>query len=708
MKKYYFIIVFCFSIFSFAQKISLESLWLKGEYWGKYVQTFSWMLDNEYYTELKSQQFIIKYKIEDKEIIDTILKVSDIKINNYHFSKDEQKILLFTEKENLYRHSYSSICYLYDRKKQKLTKIDTSNILNPTFSLDGNQIAYTKNNNLYIYDIAKKESLAITQNGKWNELLNGRADWVTEEEFSFTKAFWWNSTSKQLAYLTFNEKEVPVYDMQTWKNDLYPKNYSFKYPKAGEKNASVQLCLYDLETEKTSILLDETEHYLLKIQWINTNEFVVERLNRLQNKLEVLKINVLTQEKTLIYEESSNEYVEVVEQQSYFSEDYFLISSEKSGFRHLYLYDYQGKKIKQLTKGDWEIDHLNYVNEKTTKIYYTSTEKSFSERHLYEIDFDGKNKIQLTKEEGVHRIKMSSNGLYFIDYYSSSQKPLQVILQKIGESKEIFLEQNQELQTKLKEQDIIYPESFSFTNSEGIKLNGWMMKPKKIKRKQKCPVLMFVYGGPGYQTVLNKWGGINFLWYQLLVEKGYVIVSVDGRGTGGRGAKFKKSTYGQLGNLEYTDQIETANYLKKLSFIDENRLGIWGWSFGGYVSSLCMTKGNGIFKMGIAVAPVTNWRFYDSMYSERYLGIPQENAKGYDENSPVHFADKLQGDYLLIHGTGDDNVHYQHAITMQNSLIKANKKFDMFSFPDRNHGIYGGNTRYYLYQLMTNYIFQKL
>lgn len=708
MKKYYFIIVFCVSVFSFGQNISLESLWLKGEYWGKYVRSFSWMSDNQYYTELKEQQFIIKYKVENKEIVDTIVKVSDIKINNYQFSKNEEQLLLFTEKANLYRHSFSSICYLYDLKKKELTKIDTSKIFNPTFSFDGNQIAYTKNNNLYIYDITKKESLAITQNGKWNELLNGRADWVTEEEFSFTKAFWWNSTSKQLVFLTFDEKEVPVYDMQTWKNDLYPKNYSFKYPKAGEKNANVQLCLYDLETEKTSILLDETEHYLLKTQWINANELVVERLNRLQNKLEVLKMNVLTQEKTLIYEESSNEYVEVVEQQSYFSEDYFLISSEKSGFRHLYLYDYQGKEIKQLTKGDWEVDHLNYVNEKTTKIYYTSTEKSFSERHLYEIDFDGKNKTQLTKEKGVHHIKMSSNGLYFIDYYSSSEKPLQVVLQKIGESKEIFLEENQELQTKLKEQDIIYPELFSFTNSEGILLNGWMMKPKNIKRRQKCPVLMFVYGGPGYQTVLNQWGGINFLWYQLLVQKGYVIVSVDGRGTGGRGAKFKKSTYGQLGNLEYTDQIETANYLKTLPFIDENRLGIWGWSFGGYVSSLCMTKGNGIFKMGIAVAPVTNWRFYDSMYSERYLGIPQENAKGYDENSPVHFADKLQGNYLLIHGTGDDNVHYQHAITMQNALIKANKKFDMFSFPDRNHGIYGGNTRYYLYQLMTDYIFEKL
>lgn len=708
MKKYYFIIVFCVSLVSFGQKISLESLWLKGEYWGKYVQSFSWMSDNQYYTALKQQQMIIQYKVENKEVIDTILKIRDIKINNYQFSKDEEKILLFTEKERLYRHSFSSICYLYDRKNEKIIKIDSSKIFNPTFSMDGNQIAYTKNNNLYIYDIAKKESLAITQNGKWNDLLNGRADWVTEEEFSFTKAFWWNSTSKQLAFLTFDESEVPIYDMQTWNEDLYPKNYSFKYPKAGEKNANVQLCLFDLESKRTSILLDGTSHYLLKPQWINQNELVVQRLNRLQNQLEVLKINVNTKSKNTIYQESSTKYVEVVEEQSHFLENNFLISSEKSGFRHLYLYDYEGKEIKQLTTGDWEVEDLIYVNKEQRKIYYTSTEKSFAERHLYEIDFNGENKIQLTKEEGVHHVKMSSNGLYFIDYYSSFQKLLQVVLQKVGESEGVFLEKNEELQEKLNEQEIIYPALFSFTNSEGVKLNGWMMKPKKIKRKQKCPVLMFVYGGPGYQTVLNQWGGINFLWYQLLVQKGYVIVSVDGRGTGGRGAAFKKSTYGQLGNLEYKDQVETAKYLKTLSFIDENRMGIWGWSFGGYVSSLCMTKGNGIFKMGIAVAPVTNWRFYDSMYSERYLGIPQENGKGYDENSPVHFADKLQGNYLLIHGTGDDNVHYQHAITMQNALIKANKKFDMFSFPDRNHGIYGGNTRYYLYQLMTDYIFKKL
>lgn len=708
MKKYNFIVFYLLSMLVFGQEISLENLWLKGVFSSKYVQSFSWMSDNQYYTELKNQQFVVQYKVSNKEIVDTLLKVTEFKIDDYELSADEQKILIFTEKENLYRHSYSSICYVYERQNGIFYKIDEEKIFNPTFSNDGNQIVYTKKNNLYLYDVATKKTIAITTNGKWNELLNGQADWVTEEEFSFTKAFWWNPTNQQIAFLTFNESEVPVYDMQTWNNDLYPQNYSFKYPKAGEKNAKLQLCLYDLKTQKTTILLEENTHYLLKIQWINANELVLERLNRSQNELEVLKINVLTKEKNILYKESSTQYVEVVELQHAFLKDNFLISSEKSGYRHLYLIDYQGNELKQLTKGNWEIEELIYVNEETKKIYYTSTEKKFSERHLYEIDFNGENKKQLTKEEGVHHISMSSNGLYFIDYYSSFDKPLQVVLQKTGEEEQIFLEQNQGLQEKLQKQEIVYPELFSFTNPDGTLLNGWIMKPKNLKKKQKCPVLMFVYGGPGYQTVLNQWGGGNFIWYQLLVQKGYVIVSVDGRGTGGRGANFKKSTYGMLGNLEYQDQISTANYLKTLSFIDANRIGIWGWSFGGYVSSLCMTKGNGLFKMGIAVAPVTNWRFYDSMYSERYLGIPQENPKGYDENSPVHFANQLQGNYLLIHGTGDDNVHYQHAIAMQNALIKANKRFDMFSFPDRNHGIYGGNTRYYLYQLMTNYILEKL
>ncbi len=708
MKKYYFIIFCFYPLFLIAQEISLKNIWLKGEFFEKKGRSFRWMTNDLFYTDLKEQKYIIQYEALTGKVKDTIFISNELKIQNYQFSYDEQKILLTTETKKLYRYSKRAIYYVYDCTTQQLFPITIFKIFNPTFSKDASKVAYTFGNNLYYFDCLTQKTHQITKNGEWNKLLHGRTDWVTEEEFTFTKAFWWNDNATKLTFLSFDEKDVPVYDMQMWGKENYPTNYSFKYPKAGENNAEVSLMCYDLITHQLDTLINGelSKNYLVHGQWINNKKFVIQQLNRNQQILDLLTIDVTTKKISSSYTEETTTYVETISHLFYHNEQ-FLITSEQNGFNHLYWVNKQRKF--PVTKGKWNVKDILYIDKDKELIYYTSTEESFAQQHLYVINFKGRNKRKITKEKGSHYVKMSSKGTFFVDYYSSLLEPLTVTLYKSKNLKQVtVLEGNLKLKEKIsKEVDFAYPDLFSI-KIDTFSLNGWMMKPKNMEKSKKYPVLMYVYGGPGHQTVQNRWQGANFIWYQLLVKAGYIIVSIDGRGTGGRTTAFKKCTYGQLGALETQDQIAAASYLKTLPFVDNTRVGIWGWSFGGYLSSLCMMKGDGMFKMGIAVAPVTSWRFYDSVYSERYLGQPKDNAKGYDQNSPIHFADNLKGKYLLIHGTGDDNVHYQNAIALQNALIKANKKFDTFMFPDRNHGIYGGNTRFYLYQLMTDYILKNL
>jgi len=707
-----------------SQSLTLEDIWLKGTYRPEYAYGFNWLNDSRYYTALEYSAVsrtadIVKYSVQTGKPVSTIVSGDRLSVDGkalniegYCFSPDEKMILLETEKESVYRRSALAACYLYNIRTTQLTTVSDEKLLNPAFSPDGRFLAYVRENNLYLYDIEKAKETPVTRDGKKNEIINGASDWVYEEEFEFTRAFFWSPDSKRIAYYRFDERQVREYTMQIW-GELYPENYAFKYPKAGEKNSEVEIWVYSLEDNlaKPVNMKKNSDEYIPRVQWTRDNDLLsVQRLNRLQNHLELIHVNVVRNESRVVYEEKSDTYVEIRDDLIYLDDQkHFIISSEKDGFRHIYKVTMDGREIYPLTSGPYEIQELAGVDEKKKILYFLSNEVSVLEKHLYAVDIDGKNKKQLTAGEGSHDISLSPDARYFLDYYSSTGKPYQIALYNLPEGKQLrTIVDNNALKERMSSAGFVPVEFFTFTTEDSIGLNAWIIKPKNFDPAVKYPVLVSVYGGPGHQTVLNQWGGNNYLWYQLLAGNGYIIVGVDNRGTGGRGADFKKQTYGRLGKLEAEDMIQTAKYLQSLPFVDQSRLGIFGWSFGGYLSSLAITLGADYYKVAIAVAPVTSWRFYDTIYTERFLGLPDDNPTGYDENSPLTHAALLKGRYLLIHGTADDNVHLQNAVEMQRKLIQAGKHADVFYYPDRNHSIYGGNTRYHLYQIMTNYLNDNL
>lgn len=498
--------------------------------------------------------------------------------------------------------------------------------------------------------------------------------------------------------------------MQVWGDSLYPKEHKFKYPKAGESNSTVKLFNINIETLETRLLLDEStsDNYIARITPTNNPEITsIHRLNRLQNKLEIIHLNHSTLSQEIVYQEQSDSYIELNNEIEYLDQNQLLLTSEQSGYNHLYLVNLNTLSKTALSSGEWEVDDI--IGIKNNKVYYTSTELSPLERNIYCIDLATTKKLLLTHQKGIHYGVISPNGKYIIDTYSSTcTAPKVTLLDALNGELIKTVKSNDETTTDLEEKNITYPLNFQFETVDKQLLNGYIIKPYNFKKRKKHPVLIYVYGGPGVQTVKNEWNSFNYLWFQHLASLGYIVVSVDGRGTGGRGAKFKKQTYRNLGAKETEDMIALAKYLGEKKYIDKNRIGIWGWSFGGYLTSLCLTKGADFFKTGIAVAPVTSWRFYDTIYTERYMGLPKDNTKGYDDNSPLFHAEKLKGNYLIIHGTADDNVHFQNAIVFENALIKNNVQFNSFSYPDKNHGIYGGNTRLHLYQMMTDYLKNNL
>lgn len=703
-----------------SQSLTLEDIWLKGAYRPDFVYGLNWLQDSRYYTALEYNPVskavdIIKYSVQTGKPVSTILLGSGLSadgeilsIEGYSFSPDERMILLETEKEPIYRRSALATYYLYNLKTGKLVAISNKKLLNPTFSPDGRFLAYVRENNLFVYDIERGREVPLTRDGRKNEIINGASDWVYEEEFEFTRAFFWSPDSKRIAYYRFDEREVKEYTMQIW-GELYPENYTFKYPKAGEKNSEVTIWVYNLEDSlsKPLNLKKNSDEYIPRVQWTRDADVLsVQRLNRLQNHLELIHVDVNRNESTVVYEETSDTYVEVRDDLIYLNDNkYFVITSEKNGFRHIYKVSMDGSQIYPLTSGEYEVQELAGVDEKRGILYYLSNEVSVLEKHLYAVHMDGKNKKQLTTDKGCHDISLSPDGHYFLDYYSSTSTPYQITLYKLPEKKPVrTIVDNKTLKERMTSAGFVPVEFVAFMTEDSISLNAWMIKPRNFDPAVKYPVLVSVYGGPGHQTVLNQWGGNNYLWYQMLAANGYIIMGVDNRGTGGRGVDFKKQTYGRLGKLEAEDMIQTAKYLQSLLYVDRSRLGIFGWSFGGYLSSLAITLGADYYKVAIAVAPVTSWRFYDTIYTERFLGLPDDNPAGYDENSPLTHAALLKGRYLLIHGTADDNVHLQNAIEMQRKLILAGKHADVFYYPDKNHSIYGGNTRYHLYQIMTNYL----
>ena len=699
--------------------VTLDDIYKSRTFTSERLDELNWFKSGSLYSAMDGDDvavYDITTGLKTKTLIDAkTLKVNGteaIDIQNYTLSPAEDQVLIETGIESIYRRSSRAFFYLLNLSNQKLTPIIPGKKISlASFSPDGKKLAYTYQNNLYIYDIASGKESAITTTGKTNEVIHGSSDWVYEEEFEFWKAFDWSPDSKKLAFMSFDERQVPTYNMQLW-TGLYPKDYTFKYPKAGEKNSKVDVSIYDLESLKTTEIDEgsQNDQYIARMQWTkNPNLLSIRRLNRLQNQLDLIHIEAMTGKVSTILTETSKTYVDINDDLRYLENGKeFVFSSDRSGYQHLYRYAMDGKEKGAITSGTWEVTNFLGLNEKSGLAYYIGTEDGSIQRQLYAIQLSGKGKKKMSVGAGTHRVTFNPSFTYFIGDYSSAAKPSQIGLYEASGKLVKMLKTNETLAKKLENYQISTKTFSEITTEKGIKLNSWTIKPLDFNSAKKYPVLMFCYGGPGHQTVLDSWEGGDFFWYQMLAAKGYIIVSVDNRGTGGKGSEFKKATYAELGKLECEDQIDAAKYLATLSYEDASRIGIWGWSFGGYLTSLCITKGADVFKMGVAVAPVTNWRFYDSIYTERFLKLPQDNASGYDNNSPVTFADKLKGSYLLIHGTSDDNVHFQNAVSMVDALVKANKQFSSFYYPNKAHGMGGSSTRLHLFTQITDFITQKL
>ncbi len=702
------------------KEITLEDLFSKGTFRVKGVPGFNAMKDGKVYTQIdreKNSQYIRVYNLEtgkqERTLFDNATNKYDGKeltVESYSFSEDEQQMLLYTEGEHVYRHSEMQMVYLYHVASGKLTRIDNDKVMHATFSPDGSKVAYVKNNNMYYKDLAKDMMVQISEDGAKNQIINGNCDWVYEEEFSFTQAFDWSEDSKYLAYYRFDESKVPEYTMAKY-TDLYPEQYAYKYPKAGERNSEVQIKIYNTATKNTAIANTgaNTDIYIPRIKWTeNAGELCVFRLNRLQNNLELLLTNADNGSTTVFFTESNEKYIEISDEIKFLpGGKEMILSSERSGYTHLYHYNRETKKMTDLTPGNYDIESLSAVDVTKKLVYYTAAEASPLQRQLYVVNFGGKKKKNLTPEPGTHSITLCKGNKYFLDKHSQVSK-VPVFTLRDAEGKIIrTLEDNHELDAKLKEYSM---GSVRLMTVKGVSedLNAWMITPPGFDSTKKYPVLMFQYSGPGSQQVADKFPLGNYFWHQMLAQKGYIIVCADGTGTGYRGEAFKKKTYLQLGKYESDDQIAVAKNLGSLPYVNKDRIGIWGWSYGGFMSATCIMKGNDVFKTAISVAPVTNWRYYDNIYTERYMRTPQENEKGYDENAPEKMAGKLKGNLLLVHGTADDNVHFQNAAMLTTALVKANKQFDNAYYPDKAHGISGGNTSLHLYTKMTKFIMDNL
>ncbi len=719
----------CSTIFAQnASNISVEDIWLKFSFGCDSPDEMISMNDGKYYTLLEDRSVITKYEYKTAKKISIIFNSNEVinpktnkpleGIDQYIFSANENKILLATESKNIYRRSKEAWFWVYDVSTKKIEPLFAEGKQQlAEFSPDGTKVAFVFKNNMYIKDLSTNKTTAITTDGKSREIINGTTDWVYEEELDITKGFSWSEDSKMIAYMRFDESNVKEYSMTKW-GKLYPEEHKYKYPKAGESNSIVDLYIYNVK-ENTSKKLNtgsETDQYIPRFQWIpEKSELMFMRLNRLQNKYTLTLYSTETNEYHEIYSDSSKYWVEVPSSFHFTSPNQLITTSEQDGYNHIYSIDFRDRKgifsnpvIKQITMGKWIVREIKGIDLKNKTIYYTSTESSSTNSDLYKIKTDGSKKTKLFNKLGTWDAEFNSDFTYYMGTYSNANTApnyciydnngllIQTLITNDGTNK---LAQEYHFQTK---------EITTIKTVNGVELNAWMIKPEGFDKSKKYPVLMYVYGGPGSQSVLNSWGYYDLAWYQMMAQKGYIIVCVDNRGTGGKGEEFQKCTYLQLGKYETEDQINAANYLSSLPNIDPNRIGIWGWSYGGYMTSLCITKGADVFKIAIAVAPVTNWRNYDNIYTERFMRTPQENADGYDNNSPTNFAKKLKGNYFIIHGSADDNVHYQNSMEFINQLIKENKQFNQFTYPNRNHNISGGYTRFHLYTMLTDYILKNL
>ncbi len=720
MKKLFFlcVLVGISAMNSLAQEkqIRLEDIW-GNTFNTKGLEVLRSLKNGTQYTVLNVDESGVStvdiYNYKNQEKTATLVSSADLEelngFSTYVLSEDESRILLGTEIEPIFRRSRLGIYFIYDRQNGHITKVSDSKIQEPAFSPDGKWVAYVLNNNLYLFDIGEKKARQLTTDGVKNKVINGVTDWVYEEEFSFVRAFEWNSDGSRLAFLRFDESRVPEFSMDMYGKALYPETTTFKYPKAGEPNAIVTLHIYDMAGDKVSRVETKDAYYIPRIQWMqDRNKLSFQVLNRHQDHLQLFAVNASDLNVSLLLEERDEAYIEITDNLTFLSDDRFIWTSEKDGFNHLYLHSPEGKLLQQVTKGEWEVTRFYGYDRKGSKVYYQSTENGSINRDIYSIDISGKNKKRLSGKDGTSHADFSADFSYFIATFSNSTTPPVYTLNDATTGKELtVIRDNKELLETLGSYELSAKE-FSTISVNGEELNMYMIKPRDFDPSREYPLLMYQYSGPGSQNVSNSWMLSNDYWHQMLAAEGIIIACVDGRGTGFKGRDFKKMTQKELGKYELEDQIAAAEKLSELPYIDEKRTGIWGWSFGGFMATNGILKGNETFETAIAVAPVTNWRFYDTIYTERYMQTPQENPGGYDENSPLNYPDLLKGNYLLVHGSGDDNVHVQNTMRMAEALIQANKPFEWAVYPDKSHGISGGNTRNHLYSKMTRFIYENL
>ena len=695
------------------EEITVEKIWKYYNYYPNWADGYNAMSDGVSYSVRESDNSIIKRSFEGKNKGELIFKPSgNFTYDGYEFNADESKILFLTDVKNIYRYSYSANYFLFDRETEKIQPLDEKRQPQTLaeYSPDGNQVSYIYENNIYVKNLKTGIVTELTSDGEKNAIINGTTDWVYEEEFAFIKAYDWSPDSKYIAYLKFDERQVKEFSM-TFYNELYPESYDFKYPKAGEENSKVSVHIADVDSGKEQEIFIGQYEYIPRMEWSpSMNQLILQSMNRHQSILKYhlvdLKASIWTP--SVVFEEKSETYVDVDDNLVFLKDGNSLLrTSEIDGYKHIYKLSFDGTHT-QVTSGKWDVIDFLGLDTKSNTIYYSSCEPHATQKSVYGIQVNGKNKKELTTSKGYNDAEFLKGMKYFIHTYSNANTP-PVISLKNAKGKLIeTLEDNSRLAKLLSSSYTLSPKTFSTIETDNAVLNTWMILPHDFDSTKKYPVYFNVYGGPGHNEVLDSWDGSDYMYHQLLAQQGYIVFCVDPRGTMYRGAEFKKSTYLELGKLETEDILNCAKVLGEYSWIDKERMGIMGWSYGGFMSSLAITKGADLFKMAIAVAPVTSWRYYDNIYTERFMRTPQENSKGYDDNSPINHVRKLKGNYLLIHGAADDNVHYQNTMEMVNAMVAADKQFDLFIYPNKNHGIYGGNTRNHLFQMMFDYILENL
>lgn len=716
------LILFLLQVLVYPQKkITVDDIYTNPEFYPDSLNKFHWLNDGKSFTYLKESpgtyySSIYEHNIstaEEKILVPGNQLIANdsirVSIENYQWSPDNRYIL-FTGILPARKLKNGGNFYVYDMSEEKIiySILSEDRQENIRFSPDSRKIGFVRDNNLFVFDISSGKQKQLTFDGN-DDILNGVFDWVYEEEFSIISGWTWSPDSKTIAFWRLDQSPVPVYNIPIY-DSLYLRFRTTHYPTAGMHNSLIKIGVVNINSGKVNWMDigKNSDIYIPRIKFTNDPNYLsVQRLNRLQNKLDLLFCNINTGFSEIILTETDTTWVDVFDD-LYFLKDgkRFIWPSERDGNKHLYLYDYNGNLINQITKGDWEVKQLLSVDEYNNKLYYTSDERAPIYLDFYSVDLNGRNREIITKKPGYHKINISPGNVFFTDQFSTANSLTVTSLYKInGEKIESLIVPDMSF---FKDYNFSSLRFLEFTASDGVKLNAYIIKPDNFNPTKKYPVLIFNYSGPGSQSVVDKWLGTDYLWHEFLVQEGYIIFCLDNRGTGGRGKSFKDIVYKQLGKWEVDDQIEGAKYLASLPYVDKNRIGIWGWSYGGYISALTILKGADYFKAAISVAPVTHWKFYDTIYTERYMQTPELNPEGYKESSPLNYIDKLKGKFLIIHGTADDNVHFQNTVAMVTKLEEYDKQFETMFYPGELHGIAGGITRIQLFTLMTDFILKNL